>query len=451
MVDTLITDAATRVGYIPCDKNRYSSSPGHTNQVRPSAMHGGPLAFNVIATLKLHDFTIFKHHNMQNDPAMRTRSSSPKRRHILSSINPQLRSISPRVEETCHSPEVSAPADETSQEPHDGEKDEERVEAASKEKERKTSKFRFKSKRLRSHRSSRHGDRERDRDDDRDRERSSDLRHDHDHDHDHDDESTSSRRHRKHKHRHHHHHHRHKRRRTRSASPTPPNPHAPPPLDPEAAFRESLFDAMADDEGAAYWESVYGQPIHVYSQERAGPEGELERMDDDEYAAYVRQKMWEKTHQGLLEERARREKEKRLKVKMGEEAARLMNEMERSLRRGEERRAKKGWKERWETYVKAWEVWDGMVENVVWPVRSGRREDIEAGVVREFFCLGIDPVEVGETEFLAKLKEERVRWHPDKIQQKLGGRVDEAVMRDVTAVFQIVDKLWTDTRSKQNA
>jgi hypothetical protein len=52
---------------------------------------------------------------------------------------------------------------------------------------------------------------------------------------------------------------------------------------------------------------------------------------------------------------------------------------------------------------------------------------------------------------LTRLKEERVRWHPDKIQQRLGGRVDEAVMRDVTAVFQIVDKLWTDTRSKQTA
>ncbi|CAI4217990.1 unnamed protein product [Parascedosporium putredinis] len=87
---------------------------------------------------------------------------------------------------------------------------------------------------------------------------------------------------------------RRRRRRRRSRSPTPPNPHEEPPLDPEAAFRESLFDAMADDEGAAYWEGVYGQPIHVYSNERDGPQGELERMTDDEYAAYVRQKMWEK-------------------------------------------------------------------------------------------------------------------------------------------------------------
>jgi hypothetical protein len=208
---------------------------------------------------------------------------------------------------------------------------------------------------------------------------------------------------------------------------------------------------MADDEGAAYWEGVYGQPIHVYSQARTGPEGELERMDDDEYAAYVRQKMWEKTHQGLLEERARREERRKQRERNADEAVRLTKEMESSLRRGEERRAKRGWRERWEAYIKAWDLWDGTLEGMAWPLRSRRREDVAPDTVRDFYVMGIDPVEVGETEFLAKLKEERVRWHPDKIQQRLGGKVDEAVMRDVTAVFQIVDKLWSDTRSKQTA
>ncbi|KAH8165710.1 hypothetical protein CIB48_g2512 [Xylaria polymorpha] len=240
---------------------------------------------------------------------------------------------------------------------------------------------------------------------DRDRKRSAEV----DHERDHDGKSTSSR----HHHRHRHHHRRHKRRRTRSKSPTPQNPYDPPPLDAEAAFRESLFDAMADDE--------------------APRTGRLERMGDDEYAAYVRQKMWEKTHQGLLEERARREEQRKRKEHEAEEAARLTKEMERSLRRDLGRPGTV--------------LWGGMA----WPVRSGRREDIEASSVRDFYVMGIDPVDVGETEFLARLKDERVRWHPDKIQQRLGGRVDEAVMRGVTAVFQIVDKLWNDTRSKQTA
>ncbi|KAI1413740.1 hypothetical protein F5Y13DRAFT_160964 [Hypoxylon sp. FL1857] len=368
---------------------------------------------------------------------MTTAPASPKRRHILSSINPDRRSASPQIERTSTAPE-DAPPQEPQPDLEHPEPERTSEEAAERREGKKTSKFRFKKKSSRSHR---HSSRDRDRD------------RDYDYDLDGEGADDSSHRHRSHRHRHHHHHHhhhhRHKRRRTRSRSPTPPNPFDPPPLDTEAAFRESLFDAMADDEGAAYWDNVYGQPIHVYSQEKPGPDGELERMDDDEYAAFVRQKMWEKTHQGLLEERARREERKKRKEREEEEARRLTKEMERSLRRGEERRRRKSWRERFEEYMKIWSEWDGGLEGMAWPVRSGRREDVDADAVRDFFVMGIDPEEVGEAEFLTKLKEERVRWHPDKIQQKLGGKVDQAVMRDVTAVFQIVDKLWSDTRSKR--
>ncbi|KAI0011844.1 hypothetical protein F4779DRAFT_159995 [Xylariaceae sp. FL0662B] len=350
---------------------------------------------------------------------MTTEPPSPKRRHILSSINPDPRSASPTMETHRTIPEFP---------PEESLHTEQPTETAE-QIERKKTKLRFKSKEARSHRSSRYRDREH-------------------RDSEHGDPSSSPHTHQKHRHHHHRHHHRHKRRRTRSRSPTPPNPFDPPPLDPDAAFRESLFDAMADDEGAAYWEGVYGQPVHVYPQARAGPEGELERMDDDEYAAYVRQRMWERTHEGLLEERARREERRRQRQRESDEAARLTREMEQSLRRGEERRRRRALRERWRAYLEAWNAWDGSCEGMAWPVASGRRDDVDTSAVRDFFTAGIDPHEVGETEFAARLKDERVRWHPDKIQQRLGGKVDEAVMRDVTAVFQIVDKLWSDTRAK---
>ena len=73
-------------------------------------------------------------------------------------------------------------------------------------------------------------------------------------------------------------------------------------LNADDAFRESLFDALADDEGAAYWEGVYGQSINGYADTYMSEQGELERMTEDEYVAFVRAKMWEKTHQGLLED-----------------------------------------------------------------------------------------------------------------------------------------------------
>lgn len=270
--------------------------------------------------------------------------------------------------------------------------------------------------------------------------------------------SSSSRHHHHHRHHHHSHrrHHSHRHHRHRDRSPTPPNPYDARPLDPEAAFRESLFDAMADDEGASYWESVYGQPIHVYSNEKVGPAGELEQMTEDEYAAHVRQRMWEKTHAGLLEERAKQDERRKKKAEEEQQARKLRREMEQSLRRGEERRQRRRWTKQWEEYSRAWAAWNSTVETLAWPVaaedgqggRGGRRVQISEQDVRAFYVRGLDVENIGESAFVSKLKEERVRWHPDKMQQRLGGEVDSEVMRDVTAVFQIIDKLWTDVRDR---
>ncbi|KAK3953600.1 hypothetical protein QBC32DRAFT_338645 [Pseudoneurospora amorphoporcata] len=373
----------------------------------------------------------------------------------------------------------------------DGDQDQDRdSEGRRREKKPKVTKFRFKDKdresrrrrrrsrsrsrtgsrsrspRLDRHRSRRHRSEEDNRDG-RERERggSRDMSRDRDRDRgrNRDEEPKDAESRRKYRLRHHH------RRHRRHRSPTPqqeqpdPNfedPFAEPPLDPEAAFRESLFDAMADDEGAAYWEGVYGQPIHVYSsaRERVNPEGELERMTDEEYAAFVRQRMWEKTHQGLLEERERRQKRKEEERRREDEERRITKEMERSLKRGEERRKRKVWKDRWEEYLKAWQdlavvateggKFDG--KKIPWPVNrevvGGTIEEMDPETVRAFFVHGIGLEDLGEKEFSLRLKDERVRWHPDKMQQRLGGDVDATIMRDVTAIFQIVDKLWNDTR-----
>lgn len=205
---------------------------------------------------------------------------------------------------------------------------------------------------------------------------------------------------------------------------------------------------MADDEGAAYWEGVYGQPVHTYANEKVGPQGELERMTDEEYAAHVRQKMWEKTNAGLLEEKARREEEKKKRQAEERHSRKLREEMEKSLRRGEERRQMKQWTQRWEDYIKAWTTWDGTPETIAWPLEHGKNGEINEQLVRAFFIHGLGLENLGEQAFIAKLKDERVRWHPDKVQQRLGGKVNDEIMRDVTAIFQIIDRLWSDMRSK---
>ncbi|CZR67252.1 uncharacterized protein PAC_17151 [Phialocephala subalpina] len=231
-------------------------------------------------------------------------------------------------------------------------------------------------------------------------------------------------------------------------------------MDPDAAFRESLFDAMADDEGAQFWEGVYGQPIHTYPDVKQGPDGELERMTDEEYTAYVRAKMYEKTHQHLFEEKARRDAAKKERERLAREGAKEEREAERfrrkveeSLRRGEERKSKKAWSEKWDTYIQKWDkLGKGVVENIAiasipWPVESGKRKDVGTKEIERFFLYAPTAGQPTEAQLSKVLKVERVRWHPDKIQQKLGGQsVSEEVIQAVTAVFQVIDTLWSEMR-----
>jgi hypothetical protein len=218
-----------------------------------------------------------------------------------------------------------------------------------------------------------------------------------------------------------------------------------PKLDPDEAFRESLFDALADDEGAAYWEGVYGQPIHVYSRTKVSEGGELEQMTDEEYTTYVRNRMWEKSHEHIMEERRRREEE--LKKARGTRKPRTAERenfdslIEQALRRGAKRKGQRQWGEVWKEYLEKWErlrpgdATGSPSQTIPWPVLSGQREDVAKEAVDEFFrhAPNGDP----------NLKIERVRWHPDKIQQLFRGNVDSEVMQSVTAVFQLVDGLWT--------
>ena len=57
--------------------------------------------------------------------------------------------------------------------------------------------------------------------------------------------------------------------------------------------------------------------------------------------------------------------------------------------------------------------------------------------------------ERGPSGQLQALKAERVRWHPDKVQQRFGGAVDEGTMKVVTGVFQVVDDLVEEERKRK--
>ncbi|KAK1139508.1 hypothetical protein N8T08_000713 [Aspergillus melleus] len=271
----------------------------------------------------------------------------------------------------------------------------------------KSGKFRFKSSRSSrsdpKHREHRHRHRH--------HHRHKRSHHDHDNDRSHDtkrtDHSSSTKRH-KHSHR------------TPSPDPssTTANPNPTRGLSPNAAFRESLFDALGDDEGASYWESVYGQPIHNFAVPSVpkGPEGELEQMDEEEYAA-----SWDEVDRAAASAAAAA-----AAVAAGSDEGKSTDERTR-------------------------------LRNLLyWPVESGKRRDVSREAVEEFMRHA--PVsstdskdQSGAADLLSTLKAERVRWHPDKIQHRYGILgVDEVVMRSVTEVFQIVDTMWNELKEKHS-
>lgn len=239
--------------------------------------------------------------------------------------------------------------------------------------------------------------------------------------------------------------------------------------DPDKAFRQSLFDAMADDEGAAFWEGVYGQPINVYPRpELRDEKGELERMDDDEYAAYVREKMWEKSHQHITEEREKRERQKDKRKKRQDDQMRW-NEAEK-VRVGEdkqrrERKARNRLRKRWDGYLEDWarvvggtrldanydrEEGKGSTSLIPWPVESGKLSDLSQDTVEQFFLSTYTSTGSSSSDFINMLKLERVRWHPDKAQQRWGkGGLSDEELKGITAVFQAIDSLWIEHRDKK--
>jgi hypothetical protein len=271
----------------------------------------------------------------------------------------------------------------------------------------------------------------------------------------------------------------------------PLNPDAPSLLSNTAAFQTSLFDALADDEAASYWESVYSQPIHVYSRPvQQTTSGELQDMDDETYAAYVQRKMWEKQNPEIVIERERmerkRKEEKVAKERRREEFIRARQKeawdhagRTRGSRDGDgddpldNRSSGRGSKAHepdaevyaraWAAYLSAWDALRAALTNadptpsdppqspskrIPWPTLQNRpatRPNIEAFMRHA-------PITKGESRDSARrlqaLKAERVRWHPDKVQQRFAGAVDEGTMKVVTGVFQVVDGLVEEERKK---
>ena len=257
------------------------------------------------------------------------------------------------------------------------------------------------------------------------------------------------------------------------------------------AFRASLFDALADDEGAAaYWESVYNQPIHIYPRATTvNEQGELEQMSEAEYVEYVKQKMWERKNPEIVQERKQKERERKLGE---EEKTRRRDEFVRRKEQAAWERSQRPRRDRdmglvtsepislngpqQQEYTSAWAdylaAWDELKHDLLaqrsasedeikttidpskripWPVLPSQTP-IKANIQDFMRHVPSSSLLGGESgagkSRLQILKAERVRWHPDKVQQRFGGAVEEGTMKLVTGVFQVVDSLVEEERKR---
>ena len=230
----------------------------------------------------------------------------------------------------------------------------------------------------------------------------------------------------------------------------------------------------------------------------------MHMMDDEKYVSYVRRKMWEKSHGYIFEERARREEgrkrrkeeEERRERKrrrrreedeeIGEDSgndptAQLHDPFPRKeVIREEDTKAWERYQSKWEKLLtttspshdanhqkkpndrnttspapdpnRPYSHTPKPIRNLIpWPTSSRTYNSLSPSAIESFFRENAPLSTASDKEIkddgglLRKvMKVERVRWHPDKMQQRLGQRLrmDEETLRGVTMVFQVVDGLY---------
>lgn len=247
-------------------------------------------------------------------------------------------------------------------------------------------------------------------------------------------------------------------------------------FDPDTFFREALFSSITDPAAAKHWEEVYGQPLHIYSRTQVSQAGKTVVLDDDAFIEFVKEEMWKNTTENLERQRNKANQEREWKNERRKLQEKLREYRKAKLRKQgmsdedqtmvvEEEQTDDvnqpkvdAWESAWDRYDKGWTAllvnaetarnnYDGgdPVEYtralIPWPVLSGQFSDVTKESVEEFF----QKAPPANVKILPLLKTDRVRWHPDKMQQQFGARkLDGDTLRHVTAVFQIIDRMYSN-------
>ena len=227
-------------------------------------------------------------------------------------------------------------------------------------------------------------------------------------------------------------------------------------LDDEARFQESLFDAMAADEGADFYAAQFNG--HSYETNRAALPNKDDTtrgggvfdsfpnsLNDEDYAQYIRR--------GMSQHSSRRQPTQPKSSPYFEAAQQKKEEEERyrkeeaRQKRAAEQKQKQRYTAAWERYITAWntkspDTWT--YDTVPWPVYSGKPADVSKQAIQEFLAHRPKNTSASANPTLtdtAKYERNR-RWHPDKFTQLALARIaPHDTQRTLLLVTQIAQSL----------
>lgn len=244
--------------------------------------------------------------------------------------------------------------------------------------------------------------------------------------------------------------------------------------DEERAFREKLFDAMEIDFGQDTAYTHFNSYAHIPSRWRKrSPTGldetdgppDPNSMSDEQYAEYIREGMWEKTHKAEAEERQkrkeraqeRREKEKRLR----EESKRLEAEAIEKRRRKREEKDKRKLRDTWMAYESRWLTLQNAAASSTivpdsldfgffpWPTHPPPHT-IDALTKDSISAFVLSDLHSGDKTNKQRLRDALLLYHPDRFESKYMAFVreqDRAMVKEgVGRVIRALNALTEEGR-----
>ncbi|ORY04187.1 hypothetical protein K493DRAFT_311477 [Basidiobolus meristosporus CBS 931.73] len=220
---------------------------------------------------------------------------------------------------------------------------------------------------------------------------------------------------------------------------------------PDLDWQQHFFDMMAEDEGQDRWDNYFEH------RNWRGNGSRIDALNDEEYRQYMVSGMYERKHAAEIEDKKRREEARKARKREREEVRREWEREEAKLRADRKKKqelkrgihmeqARKAYYSRWEQIRSNRDELNFL--SIPWPtVEASEKalgpEAFTASSLREFLILPQATI----SEQRKSIRQEQLRWHPDKFSQIFDERITNDKERNmahrvVQSISQALNELW---------